>query len=111
MGVCLERLTLPPSASFFRPNITASQRHPLGAGKRAEICTQAFLVHFPEARGGPLAPTKKEETPGCQKSFLILPALGCQGDERWTQTEKLVIGSYTTFPAAPEQERCQAFLV
>lgn len=106
-----ENPALPPSASFFCPNIIGGAKHPLGTGKRAEIATQPFLVHFPEARGGPLAPTKKEETPGYERTFLILLALGCQGDGRWTQVEELVTGSYTTFRSAPEQERCQTFLV
>lgn len=35
-NVSLESLALLPSACFFSPNVTASPRHPLGAGKSAE---------------------------------------------------------------------------
>ena len=87
----LESLTLLPSAGFFSFEITASLRHPLGAGKTAEKCSQAFLVDCAEARGGPLAPTTKEETPGYEETFLILPAPRCQGGKCWTRGEKLVI--------------------
>lgn len=83
-NVSFESLAPLPSASFFSTKITASPRHPLGAGKSAEKCTQTFPVDCPEARGGPLDPTKKEETPGYGETFLILPSLGCTGGKSWT---------------------------
>lgn len=75
----LESLALLPSGSFSSTEITASPRLPLGAGKSAEKCTQAFLVDCPGARGGRLAPTQKEESPGYGETFRILPAPVCQG--------------------------------
>lgn len=49
--MCILSLALLPSAGFFSLSMKASPRDPLGAGKSAEIGTQAFQVDFPGGLG------------------------------------------------------------
>lgn len=87
-------LALGPSASSFSLSIKARLRDSLCIERVQRYEAQLSWGASLEDSTGPLAPTKKEAAPGYWETFLILPALGCQGDktvQKWTQTGKLLI--------------------
>lgn len=76
-----ESPALRPSASFLSFSIKASPRDPLGTGGTAGKAPRLSCWTSPETRGGPLAPTNKEEALEYRKALPMPPALGYQGDK------------------------------